>query len=61
MNLIGEHIDYCGYSVLPMAVQQDILLAVRRTDQPTLCMANTDSSFPDFSCSTEKLRSDAPA
>ncbi|XP_071752788.2 N-acetylgalactosamine kinase [Centroberyx gerrardi] len=51
VNLIGEHIDYCGYSVLPMAIEQNILAAVSVSDSGTIQLANTHPQYKDFTVS----------
>uniref|UniRef100_UPI00358F8D7E N-acetylgalactosamine kinase isoform X1 n=2 Tax=Myxine glutinosa TaxID=7769 RepID=UPI00358F8D7E len=49
VNLIGEHVDYCGYSVLPMAIQQDILIAVASNNMSEINLSNTNPRYCDFS------------
>ncbi|XP_013876979.1 N-acetylgalactosamine kinase [Austrofundulus limnaeus] len=55
VNLIGEHIDYCGYSVLPMAIEQNILAAVSVNSSGKIQLANTNPQYLDFtvSCSED--------
>ncbi|XP_029289333.1 N-acetylgalactosamine kinase [Cottoperca gobio] len=55
VNLIGEHIDYCGYSVLPMAIEPSILAAVSVNNSGTIKLANANPLYKDFtvSCSED--------
>ncbi|XP_052099776.1 N-acetylgalactosamine kinase-like [Mytilus californianus] len=50
VNLIGEHIDYCGYSVLPMAIEQDLVIAVKSNDSGRLQIVNTNMEYGMFEC-----------
>ncbi|KVH96422.1 Galactokinase [Cynara cardunculus var. scolymus] len=49
VNLIGEHIDYEGYSVLPMAIRQDTIVAIRKRDagesEKLLRIANVSDKY----------------
>jgi len=45
VNLIGEHIDYAGLPVLPMALQREVRIAFRPRDDRIVLAATTDPAF----------------
>ncbi|XP_051917392.1 N-acetylgalactosamine kinase [Hippocampus zosterae] len=55
VNLIGEHIDYCGFSVLPMAIEQNIFAAVSLSNSGSIQLANINPLYKNItlSCSEE--------
>ncbi len=45
VNIIGEHIDYCYYSVLPMAIESDVVMAVSIRDDNKVILHNISPLF----------------
>ncbi|XP_053683042.1 N-acetylgalactosamine kinase [Sabethes cyaneus] len=50
VNIIGEHVDYCGYPVLPMAIEQTILVAVAPSEDNLIHVKNIDPKYKPFKC-----------
>jgi len=46
VNLIGEHTDYNGLPVFPMALQKGVEIALRSREDGMVVLHNTDPDFP---------------
>lgn len=60
VNLIGEHIDYCGYPVLPMAVEQCIYVAAALSADDVLTLKNVNPKYKPFKTSVSDIQIDLP-
>lgn len=56
VNIIGEHVDYCGYPVLPMALEQSILLAVAPSTDNVLYLKNMNPKYKSFKTSINDIK-----
>ena len=45
MNLIGEHIDYAGLPVFPMALQRDVRIALQPREDSIVLASTTDPAY----------------
>jgi galactokinase len=46
VNLMGDHIDYNGLPVLPIAIQRRVFLLYRERDDATVRLVNADERYP---------------
>lgn len=45
VNIIGEHTDYNGYPVFPMAIDRDVVMAVSASSDQTVEVVNTNPRY----------------
>ena len=51
VNIIGEHVDYCGFPVLPISIKHDVVIAARTDPQNrNITITNCDEAFEEISC-----------
>ncbi|MDP6126332.1 MAG: galactokinase family protein, partial [Candidatus Latescibacteria bacterium] len=55
VNLIGEHTDYNGLPVLPMAIERSITIAVAATDENRVELKNARTSFASRKFALEEI------
>jgi len=61
VNLIGEHIDYCGLPVFPMAIQRSVRIAFDARRDQQIRLANRDPAFPASTFTLTQQIPPAPA
>jgi len=55
VNLIGEHTDYNGLPVFPMALQHDVQILLRPRDDGMVVVHNTNPQFPSVEFEIEPV------
>lgn len=51
VNIIGEHIDYCGYGVFPIAIENAITILLGKNQKAEMNFRNIQSEkYHEFSC-----------
>src|SRR5213596_2688889 len=61
VNLIGEHIDYCGLPVFPMALRQSVRIAFQPRSERETRLVNRDSRFVPSAFAVSESIPPAPA